>query len=49
MDLKLRRRKEKIENERKEEGVREREREGMIEREKDRKNNVREWREDDCV
>ena len=49
MDLKLRRRKEKIENERKEEGVRERERERVIEREKDRENNVREWRGDDCV
>ena len=51
MDLKLRRRKEKIENERKEEGVREREREreGVIEREKERENNVGEWRGDDCV
>ena len=49
MDLKLRRRKEKIENERKEEGVRERERERVIEREKERENNVGEWRGDDCV
>ena len=28
---------------------RERERERVIEREKDRENNVREWRGDDCV
>ena len=52
MDLKLKHRKEKIDNEKKREGVREEEREkggGVSERVKDRESNIKEWRRDDCI